>query len=222
MSKEARLEDVCSGLAPVSPGWFVVNVREAAWVRHEVFGAACAFQSDGRVLRERPDLDEQRFPQLGVTLAVLQPGRPSGLYHAESAQEGFLVLAGECLALIEGEERALQQWDFVHCPPGTAHTFVGAGDGPCVLLMVGARPDGKTFMYPRLALALARGAGVEEETESPTQAYAPSHIGDPAGQSVNPSFPGTVDVRGQGPVRRGNACGGGDRVPAERCGHPEY
>ena len=100
MSKEARLEDVGSGLAPVSPGWFVVNVREAAWVRHEVFGAGCVFQSDGRVLRERPDLDEQRFPQLGVTLAVLQPGRPSGLYHAESAQEGFLVLAGECVRAV--------------------------------------------------------------------------------------------------------------------------
>jgi uncharacterized cupin superfamily protein len=173
MITEAHLEDVGSGLAPVSPGWFVVNVREAAWVRHEVFGAACVFQSDGRVLRKRPDLDEQRFPQLGVTLAVLQPGRPSGLYHAESAQEGFLVLAGECLVLIEGEERALQQWDFVHCPPGTAHTFVGGGDGPCVLLMVGARPDGKTFRYPHSALALARAAGVEEETASPMQAYAP-------------------------------------------------
>jgi uncharacterized cupin superfamily protein len=172
MIKEARLEDVGSGLAPVSPGWFVVNVREAAWVRHEVFGAACVFQSDGRVLRERPDLDEQRFPQLGVTLTVLEPGRPSGLYHAESAQEGFLVIAGECLVLIEGEERPLRQWDFVHCPPRTAHTFVGAGDGPCVLLMVGARPAGKTFAYPRSPLALAWGAGVEEETESAMEAYA--------------------------------------------------
>jgi uncharacterized cupin superfamily protein len=173
MTEKARLDDVGSGLAPVSAGWFVVNLREAAWVRHEVFGAACVFQSDGRVLRERPDLDEQHFPQLGVTLAVLEPGRPSGLYHAESAQEGFLVLAGECLVLVEGEERALQQWDFVHCPPRTAHTFVGAGDRPCVLLMVGARADGKTFVYPRSALALAWGAGVEEETESPTEAYAP-------------------------------------------------
>jgi hypothetical protein len=99
---EARLDDLGSGLAPVSTGWFVVNVREAAWVSHEVFGAACVFQSDGRVLRERPDLDEQRFPQLGVTLAVLQPGGLSGLYHGESAQEGFLILAGECLVLIEG------------------------------------------------------------------------------------------------------------------------
>jgi uncharacterized cupin superfamily protein len=173
MTEEARLEDVGSGLAPVSPGWFVVNVRAAAWVRHDVFGAACVFQSDGRVLRERPELDEQRFPQLGVTLAVLEPGRPSGLYHAESAQEDFLVLAGECLVLVEGEERALRQWDFLHCPPRTVHTFVGAGNEPCVLLMVGARLQGKAFVYPRSALALAWGAGVEEETESPAEAYAP-------------------------------------------------
>jgi uncharacterized cupin superfamily protein len=173
MVEEARLEDVGSGLAPVSPGWFVVNVHEAAWVRHQVFGAACVFQSDGRVLRARPELEKQRFAQLGVTLAVLEPGRPSGLYHAESAQEDFLVLAGECLVLVESEERVLRQWDFLHCPPGTAHTFVGAGEGPCVLLMLGARPPGKAFVYPRSALALARGAGVEQETESPADAYAP-------------------------------------------------
>jgi uncharacterized cupin superfamily protein len=170
--EEARLEEVGSGLAPASPGWFVVNVRDAAWLRNELFGFRCVFQSDGRVLRDRPELDEQPFPQLGLTLAVLRPGRPSGLYHAESGQEGFLVLAGACTALVEGEERPLRQWDFLHCPPGTAHVFVGAGDGPCVLLMVGARPDGKTIVYPRSEPALARGAGVEEETDSPAEAYA--------------------------------------------------
>ena len=173
MAEEARLEDVGSGLAPVDPGWFVVNVGEAAWVRNEVFGARCVFQSDGRVLRDRPDLDEQRFPQLGVTLAVLEPGRPSGLYHSESAQEDFLVLVGECSMLVEGEERQLRQWDFVHCPAGTAHVFVGAGDSRCILLMVGARPDGKTILYPRSEVALDRAAGVETETDSPAEAYAP-------------------------------------------------
>jgi uncharacterized cupin superfamily protein len=172
MAGEARLEDVGSGLAPVSPGWFVVNVSDAAWVLNELFGERCVFESDGRVLRDRPDLDGQRFPQLGVTLAVLEPGRPSGLYHAESAQEDFLVLAGDCLVLVEGEERALRQWDFLHCPPGTAHVFLGAGDRPCVLLMVGARREEKTIVYPRSAPALAWGAGVEEETESPAEAYA--------------------------------------------------
>jgi uncharacterized cupin superfamily protein len=168
---EARLEEVGSGQAPASEGWFVVNVRDAAWLANEAFGARCVFQSDGRVLRDRPDLDEQRFSQIGITLAVLEPGRPSGLYHRESAQEGFLVLAGECVALVEDEERALRQWDFLHCPPGTAHVFVGAGGGPSVLLMVGARPPGKTIVYPRSEAALERRAGVEQETDSPAGAY---------------------------------------------------
>jgi uncharacterized cupin superfamily protein len=110
------------------------------------------------VLRKRPDLEPQRFGQLGVALAVLEPGRPSGLYHAESAQEDFLVLSGECVARVEGEERVLRQWDFLHCPPGTAHVFVG-GEEPCVLLMVGARTPAKTFEYP------------EHETSSPSEAY---------------------------------------------------
>jgi uncharacterized cupin superfamily protein len=172
MVEEARLEDVGSGLAPVSPGWFAVNVRDAAWVCNDLFGARCAFQSDRRILRDRPGLAEQRFSQVGVTLAVLEPGRPSGLYHAESAQEGFLVLAGECLALVEGEERILRQWDFLHCPSGTAHAFVGVGHERCILLMLGSRYEGKTISYPRSATALVHGAGVERATDSPTEAYA--------------------------------------------------
>ena len=126
MVEEARLEDVGSGLAPASDGWFVVNVRDAAWVENDLFGVRCA-----------------------------------------------LVLAGECLLLIEGEERTLKAGDFVHCPPGTDHVFVGAGDGPCVVFMVGCRTREWHIVYPRSELALSRGAGVETETEAPQEAYEP-------------------------------------------------
>jgi uncharacterized cupin superfamily protein len=170
---EARLEDVGSGLAPVSPGWFVVNVAEAAWIRNDAFGGRCVFESTERVLQERPDAQPQQFEQLGFTLAVLEPGKPTGMYHAESDQEDFLVLAGECLLVIEEEERELRAWDFVHCPPGTRHTFVGTGDGPCVIFMTGARREEGTIVYSVSESAQARGAGVETETNSPHEAYAP-------------------------------------------------
>jgi uncharacterized cupin superfamily protein len=170
--EEARLEDVGSGLAPVSDGWFVVNVREAAWLTNDAFGARCVFEGGMPVLRNRPDLPAHRFAQLGVTLQVLEPGQPSGLYHAETNQEDFLVLAGECLALVEGEERLLKAWDFLHCPPGTEHVFVGMGEGPCVIFMTGARSNEKDTAYPRSDLALRHGAGVESETHSPSDAYA--------------------------------------------------
>jgi uncharacterized cupin superfamily protein len=173
VSEEARLEDVGSGLAPATPGWFVVKVADAAWIVNDSFGARCIFESNPRVLQERLDLEPQHFEQLGVTLAVLPPGRSGGLYHSESAQEDFLVLAGECLLLVEGEERPLQQWDFFHCPPHVPHIFVGRGSEPCVLLMVGARPEGRTLDYPRDETALRHGAGVEEATPSPHEAYAP-------------------------------------------------
>src|SRR5438552_14083833 len=139
MINQARLEEVGSGLAPVTNGWFVVNVRDTAWLTNDAFGARCVFEADGRVLRKRPDLALQRFSDVGFTLCVLAPGQPSGLYHAESNQEDFLVLAGECLLVVEGQERPLRAWDFVHCPPGTEHVFVGAGDGPCVIFMTGGR-----------------------------------------------------------------------------------
>ena len=173
MVPEARLEDVGSGLAPISPGWFVVNVGEAAWVRHDAFGGRCVFESTGRVFAERPDLEPQQFPQLGFTLAMLEPGKPTGMYHAESDQEDFLVLAGECLLLIEEEERPLRAWDFVHCPPGTRHTFVGTSEEPCVIFMTGARTEDGTIVYPVSETARAHGAGVETETDSPREAYAP-------------------------------------------------
>ncbi len=172
MTEEARLEDVGSGLAPVSGGWFVVNARDAAWLENDAFGARCVFEADRRVLRERPDLDAQRFGETGFSLAVLAPGRPNGLYHAESAQEDFFVVAGECLLIVEGEERPLRAWDFVHCPADTAHIFVGAGDGPCVLLMIGARTADKRIVYPDSEPARRHGAGVATETSSPAEAYA--------------------------------------------------
>src|ERR1700736_3006756 len=137
MVEEARLEAVGSGLAPVSEGWFVVNVGEAAWLRNEAFGGRCVFESSPRVLGDRPELEPQMFTELGFTLAVLEPGKPSGLYHGESGQEDFLVLLGECLLLVEGEERQLRVWDFLPCPAGPAHVFVGAGEGPCGIFLTG-------------------------------------------------------------------------------------
>ena len=172
MVEEARLEDAGSGLTPVIDGWFVVNVRDAAWLTNEAFGARCVFEADTPVLRRRPDLTVHRFAELGFTLQVIEPGQPSGLYHAESNQEDFLVLAGECLLLVEGEERRLKTWDFVHCPPGTEHVFVGAGDGPCVIFMTGGRTREKDTVYPHSDVARRYRAGAETETRSAADAYA--------------------------------------------------
>ena len=160
---EARLDDFGSGLAPVTDGWFVVNVRDAEWWYAESRGAACWFESE----YGDPPVE---FAQLGVNLTVLEPGQ-SGVYHAEANQEAFLMLAGECRLLVEGEERRLRPWDFFHSPPWTEHAFVGAGDRPCVILMVGARL-GPEVRYPVSELATRYGASVEKETSDPEQAYA--------------------------------------------------
>ena len=172
---EARLEDVGSGLAPVTPGWFVVNARDAAWVNNPRWGGVCIFESDEFVLRDRPDLDEYVKPEAGFTLRVVSPGQPAGGYHAESVQEDFFILMGECILVIEDEERQLRAWDFVHCPPGTAHAFVGAGDGPCVILGSGNRDmDDDRFwrVSRRSELALRYGASVETDTSSGAEANA--------------------------------------------------
>jgi uncharacterized cupin superfamily protein len=161
-------------------GWFVVNTRDAEWLTSEPLpgsvkrpsGAECTFEHRG---------DE--FVELGVRLHVLEPGEPNGLYHAESKQENFLVLVGECTLIVEGEERRLRPWDFFHSPPGTEHIFVGAGAGPCVIFMVGARGDEWSVRYPVSEVAARHGASAAEETSDPRTAYAgfePSRRGRPS------------------------------------------
>jgi len=161
VAEEARLEETPSGLAPASDGWFVVNVGDTAWMSHPTFGAACRFESP-----------EAPFSSYGMNIRVLQPGQPNALYHSEASQEDFLVLVGECALLVEGEERPLKAWDFVHCPPNVEHIFVGAGDGPCVILMVGARAKDHGLRYPVSELAGGHGASAELESTSAQEAYA--------------------------------------------------
>ena len=158
---EARLEQSESGLLLASEGWFVVNVRDAKWWDSTAFGSGTVFES-----RDFP------FRQLGINIAVVEPGQPSCLYHSENQQEDFLVLSGECKVLVDGEERPLKAWDFGHCPPDDEHVFVGAGDGPCVILMVGARTEDEKLLYPVSELAAKYGASAEEETPHPREAYA--------------------------------------------------
>ena len=157
---EARLEPGGEGTVPEGDGWFVLNAREARWAEREGLRRTCAFEGD------------EPFPELGVNVNVLEPGRPSGMYHAETRQEGFLILAGECLLLIEGEEVRLGAWDFVHCPPGTEHVLVGAGSGPCVYVAVGTRAGRPELRYPAAPFAARHGAAVAQETNSPAEAYA--------------------------------------------------
>ena len=122
MVPEAPLEDTGAGLVPTGHGWFVMNAHDARWIRRPGRGHNLPFT--GWTEHEA----ETYFPQLGMALIVLGPGEPIGNYHWEADQEDFIVLSGEALLLIEGEERPLRQWDFVHCPPRAEHMILGAGD----------------------------------------------------------------------------------------------
>jgi uncharacterized cupin superfamily protein len=160
--REARLELTDTGLAPAGEGWYVLNARDARWFKDER-SACCEFEG------------EVEFEQLGIFVRVLWPGGSMGMYHWEADQEDFLVLSGEALLIVEGEERPLRQWDFFHCPPGTKHIIVGAGDGPCVVLAVGSREHQRGTEWGAYTVdetALRYGAGVEEETTDRAKAYA--------------------------------------------------
>jgi uncharacterized cupin superfamily protein len=153
--QEAKLENG----VPESGGWFVVNAHNSRWLHNEL-GAYCGFEGK----------DEAGFTELGINLNVLPPGSPMAMYHEEPGQEDFLVLRGECLLIVEGVERPLQAWDFVHCPPATKHVIVGAGDSPSIVLAVGARKGPAT--YPVDEVAVRHKAGVAKPVSSPKDAYA--------------------------------------------------
>jgi quercetin dioxygenase-like cupin family protein len=161
------------GLLPSGDGWFVLNAREARWRHVEGLGSWPSLEG------------EANFPQLGMGLTRLDPGEPMAMYHWETDQEDFLVLAGNALLIVEGQQRPLRQWDFVHCPPGTNHAIVGAGTVPCLIFAVGARenhtyragdgtiqgaPDWGAYTVDESASR--HGAGVQTETTNAKQAYA--------------------------------------------------
>jgi uncharacterized cupin superfamily protein len=158
---EAKIVDTETGKQPEGEGWFVVNVGEAPWSRNVHAGVWSELEPP-----------EARFQGFGVGVHVVEPGQANGRYHAESVQEGFLVLSGECIALVEGEERPMRQWDYLHCPPGTHHILVGAGDGPCAILMIGVRSPDATIHYEVNEIASRYDASPPHDTDKPREAYA--------------------------------------------------
>ena len=158
------MEKTEGGSVASGDGWFVLNAKDARWYHAEGRPALCNLEG------------ETFFPQYGINIVVLWPGQPMAMYHWEADQEDFLVLSGQALLIVEGDERPLERWDLVHCPPRTNHVIIGAGDGPCVVHAVGARilsvdnPDWGG--YPVDETALRHGAGVEQETSIPEEAYA--------------------------------------------------
>ena len=169
MIPEATLEDSGAGLVPTSAGWFVLNARDARWFEKPGQGHSLPLTGDDEYEAET------FFSMLGMAIRIVEPGEPTGTYHWETEQEDFLVLAGEALLIVEGQERRLQQWDFVHCPPETRHAFVGAGGGPCVLLCASSRQfqkDGPWGFYCTDETAARYKASSPEETQDGAVAYA--------------------------------------------------
>jgi uncharacterized cupin superfamily protein len=161
---ESKLQKTEHGLAPQGRGWYVLNMRDAEWRHAEGRGAVCVVGDDFEGWRRESD-------QLGVNPFVLQPGEPMAMYHWEADQEGFLVVSGEALLIVEGEERPLRTWDFVHSPPHTKHVIVGAGNGPCLVIAVGAREHDE-LGFPADEAARRHGASVEPDTMDGGAAYA--------------------------------------------------
>jgi len=139
---------------------FVMNAADAPALAHSRRATIIDFEPD-----------DAPWPDTGVNIQILRPGQPNGRYHSEPVQEDFLVLQGECIVILEGEERPLRQWDFLHCPAGAEHIFVGAGDGPCAVLMIGSRRKDEAY-YPVNEVAAKYDASVTTATDEPAEAYA--------------------------------------------------
>jgi uncharacterized cupin superfamily protein len=163
MVPESKPEKNEHGLVPRGEGWFVLNMRDAEWRHSDGRGAVSVVSDDFE--------GERQSRQLSVNPFVLGPGEPMALYHSEGDQEDFLVVSGEAVLVVEGEERQLHAFDFVHCPPNTGHTIIGAGSGPCLVIAVGSR-EHDTLDFPVDEIAKRYGASVEKNTTDGGEAYA--------------------------------------------------
>jgi uncharacterized cupin superfamily protein len=184
---EAPLRMSKNGFVTDGEGWFVVNARDSRWRDEGPLGRYCTFEG------------KRRFPHFGININVLEPGQSLALYHRENAQEGFLVLAGSCTLVVEGQERPLTRWDFFHCPPGTEHVIVATGKAPAVVLAVGARGRGVGggVVYLPCEAAARHGASVERKTTSSAEAYARAHAELPRSRWV-PYREGSLDAADRG------------------------
>lgn len=153
---EARVREAEVGMAPDGDGWFIVNIADSAGLQTDTLGSGAMFEAN-----------IGDFPQFGINVRVLEPGQRASMYHREDRQEAFLILDGECVVVVEDEERPVRKGDFIHLPAGTAHVIVGAGDGPSSVLMVGARTSDPQIAFPVSEAAARHGASVEEETDDP-------------------------------------------------------
>jgi len=170
VAPEARSAKTEHGVVPEAEGWYILNARDMRWFDRGPRGAVCV-------------LVEDESAQVGVNLFVLGPGEPMSMYHWEADQEDFLVISGEALLIVDGEERPLGAWDLFHCPPQVPHTIVGAGSGPAVILAVGARAhqEGDEWGgYPLSEVAARHNAAAGEETNDPKVAYARFPVREPA------------------------------------------
>jgi uncharacterized cupin superfamily protein len=158
---ESKARETKHGLVHDERGWFVVSAQDERWARYERMGVYCNFEG------------KKPFQQFGINISVLEPGESLGRYHSEKAQEDFLVVAGECVLVVDEQERPLRAWDFVHCPPGVPHMIVATGDGPAIVVAVGARGRGRSgITYHVSELARKHGVSVEKETNDYREAYA--------------------------------------------------
>jgi mannose-6-phosphate isomerase-like protein (cupin superfamily) len=178
MVAEAELTDTGAGMIPSTQGWFILNAKDARW--NEKPGQGHSLPLTGENEYEA----ETFFPMLGMSLRIVEDVEPTTTYHWETDQEDFLVLAGEGVLIVEGEERPLRQWDFVHCPPGTKHAFAGAGKGRFVLLCASSRQFQKEGPW---------GSYIADETAARYNASPPQDTVD--GSVAYERFPASKHVR---------------------------
>ncbi|MDF1797703.1 MAG: cupin domain-containing protein [Planctomycetota bacterium] len=165
------------GPRPTGPGWYIANLADLPWTKNPRFGTANSFEAG------------ERFTGFGLHVHVLEPGQPACLYHREDLQEGFLVLSGAARVLVDGQDRSLSRWDYFHCPPGVTHVLVGAGEGPCSILMIGRRDGARRLFYPVDDLAGTVGASSAIDTPAPPEAY----VGTPPSEPCDSPWPKVLE-----------------------------
>ena len=82
----------------------------------------------GAVHRSDILFKEDGAKELGGMFALLEPGKHIPLHHHERRETIIVVITGEAMEMIEGEEFPIEAGDVLFIPPGERHAMFNRSD----------------------------------------------------------------------------------------------
>jgi hypothetical protein len=158
---EASSEETPYGRYITSDGWFVLNIADALAVRNDEKGGA-TYPLEPR---------ESPFRDVGIRVPSSRRANRTRSTTPKACRKGFSCSRASARSSWRRTNGRCGSGTTSTVQPVRASVIVGAGDGPCSILMLGARPDVEV-RYPVSEVAAKYDASAVKDTDDADEAYA--------------------------------------------------